>query len=414
MNPNDPPRYFTGLGQAGNWADPNNWNGGGHAVQAGGDAVIAKSTIMNGSFSDNMLSFLDGSTVTVNGAISTTSATLCLSFMICDSATGIFTPGSSFNDAGGFIVGYNHQGTLLAEGNATSHATINAVSSKIGLQPGGQGLATIAGGVWNTSTNFYVGLGGNGTLNVNNGGMVNVGGVFVMGGLPGASGTATVSGGGQINVVGNVAIGGGLSGSGSGTMTVGTSGTLTAGGGVSVSAGSALIMAGGVVNAARAASGVVVSGNLSGQGTINAQAGGISDAGTITASGGTLVLNGALSGSGHLNIAGGSTAQITGAALGNVGIAFTGAGANLVLAHGAVEHGTISGFVAGDTIVMAGVDAIGWNGTTDILTLSSHGTAVDQLHLAGTYAGNPFTLTQSAAGAIIGVSSQQSGGITHH
>jgi hypothetical protein len=73
----------------------------------------------------------------------------------------------------------------------------------------------------------------------------------------------------------------------------------------------------------------------------------------------------------------------------------------MVLAHGVVDQGVISGFAAGDSLVMQDVDHIGWNGSTDVLTLSDDGAVVDTLHFAGTYATGAFTLTQTGAGALI-------------
>ena len=392
-NPNDPPRSFTGHGQLGNWNDPANWDGGVKAPRPTGDVVIPVSTTMNGAFTSNILMLLGQETVTVNGALTVLSPGLCVAFMICDNAEAVFTPTSSLTDnAGGVVVGQDKIGRIVLEGNATNRATVTDVSGKVGVIAGSHGNADISGGIWNNTSNFYVGLGGNGVLTVENGGALNVGTTFVVGANTTASGQVTVATGGQIHVGTDATIGGGGPNGpgGQGSLVINATAQCDVGGSLNVGTAGKLTMSGGTVNDAGSGGVRVFSGGaLSGNGTINAVAGGINDSGTITAAGGTLVLNGALSGKGILSIGANSTAMITGASLGSVGIAFAGSNAALDLAHGAIDHGTISGFVAGDSIVMAGVDHIGWNGTTDVLTLSQAGAVVDTLQFAGTYAGNP-------------------------
>jgi hypothetical protein len=51
---------------------------------------------------------------------------------------------------------------------------------------------------------------------------------------------------------------------------------------------------------------------------------------------------------------------------------------------------------------MNGVNGIAWNAATDVLTLSHSGSLVDTLQFAGTYTGDPFTLAQNGATALIG------------
>ena len=58
---------------------------------------------------------------------------------------------------------------------------------------------------------------------------------------------------------------------------------------------------------------------------------------------------------------------------------------------------------------MAGVDTLAWNASTDVLTLSSGSQTVDQIHLAGAYASNALTLTQTSAGAMIGLAVSHTG-----
>jgi T5SS/PEP-CTERM-associated repeat protein len=344
-------------------------------------------------------------TVTINGAITTTSTALCESFMVCDNAVAVFTPTSSLISAGGLQVGVDAPGTLTAQGNATAQCTLTTNSGEIGLFVGSNGHMNVDGAIWNDTQQLYVGAHGTGTLTVDSGGVVNVADSLNVGATIGSSGTVVISGGGTINVAGSANVGGHESiGTGVAALSIGTGSSLDVQKNLTVSRLGSLTMAGGTLTALGTGGGFSVKVSqgamVSGAGTINATAG-IADSGVITAAGGTLVLNGAIGGSGTINIAGGSTVSITGATIGRVAQVFAGANATMVLAHGVVDQGVISGFAAGDSILMQGVDHIGWNGSTDVLTLSDAGAVVDTLHFAGTYATGAFSLTQTGAGALI-------------
>jgi hypothetical protein len=147
---------------------------------------------------------------------------------------------------------------------------------------------------------------------------------------------------------------------------------------------------------------ILPGGTLAGFGTVATTNGGISDAGTIVASGGTLLLNGVVSGAGELAIAAHSTAELNGATLGNVDVVFNGQGASLDLSQGIVANGVLQDFGLGDTITMPGVTGTVYNTGDNVLTMTDLGKVVDQLHFAGSYQGNSFTLSQTSAGAVIG------------
>jgi deoxyribose-phosphate aldolase len=83
------------------------------------------------------------------------------------------------------------------------------------------------------------------------------------------------------------------------------------------------------------------------------------------------------------------------------GLAFIGAGGTLALAHGATVTAPIAGFAIGDIISMAGVDAISFKASTGVLTLSDAGTTVTKLHLAGSFAGDVFGVSQSGGVGVI-------------
>jgi len=409
-------RLYTGLGQSGNWSDPNNW-GGGTAAGASNIALFEMSATENGSFTARQLMFLGTESITVNGALTSVSPGLCASFMVCDQATLTLKPTGSITSAGGLIVGNESVGTLIAQGNSTAHSTITSVSGKIGQNIGGVGTATIDGAVWNNSVNMFVGQNSQGTLNVLDGGQVTDGTSFVVGANTGATGVVNLASGAKLTVGSFAKIGGGdpTTAGGLGTMNVGASSLFSVAGPLKIASGSALDLTGGTVTVTDNVTGLKIwtGGTLSGFGTVNSLPTGIGDDGTIRATGGTLVLNGMVSGAGSLQIAASSTAQITASKLGLATVNFAGSNGTLALAHGITSLATITNFAAGDHITMAGIDSLSWNSTKDLLTLSSGGHVVDTLHIAGTYASTDFTLTQGSAAAIIGLVSHPTTSATH-
>jgi T5SS/PEP-CTERM-associated repeat protein len=409
-------KTYTGLGQSGNWSDPNNW-GGVTAAGASNVALFQMSATENGSFTARQLMFLGTESITVNGALSSLSPGLCASFMVCDQATLTLKPTGSITSAGGLIVGNDSVGTLIAQGNSAAHSTLTSVSTKIGQNVGAVGTATIDGAVWNNSTNMFVGQNAAGTLSVLDGGRITVGTSFVVGANVGATGTVNLASGAQLSVASYAKIGGGdpTQAGGLGTVNVGANSSFSVAGPLKIASGSALNLTGGTVNVTDTVTGLKIwtGGTLSGFGTVTSLPTGIGDDGTIRATGGTLVLNGMVSGAGSLQIAANSTAQITASKLGLATVNFAGSNGTLALAHGVTSLAAITNFAAGDHITMAGIDSLSWNATKDILTLSSGGQVVDTLHILGTYASTDFTLTQGSAAATIGLVSHTSTSATH-
>ena len=73
-------------------------------------------------------------------------------------------------------------------------------TSRLGGAASTTGIATVTGpgSQWNISgTNFFIGFLGAGTLNIENGGLVNTGNT-VLGNIAGSSGTLNISGGGTL------------------------------------------------------------------------------------------------------------------------------------------------------------------------------------------------------------------------
>ncbi len=419
---------FSGHGQAGNWSDPANWTGNVLPNTTSSTALFNANETLNSSFSVFNMMVLGNETLTINGTLTTTSTNLCRSFMVCDNATTNFTSTSVLNDAGGLIVGVEATGTFSAIGNGAAHPVLNSRDGKIGQHQNSNGTMTLNDAVWNVSDRMFVGLSGIGNLTESAGTHVSVAACFGIGANLGGTGHVTLSGGSTLSV-GTFAIIGGNgidtdtppppgTGTGTGTLTVGAGSTFSAAMSLQVSAGSTVTLAGGTVSVGNAYPGLMLSGALSGYGTVSVgpagqNSAGITDNGVVTASGGTLVLNSSIAGTGALQIASGSTLAINGHSIGVPSIAFTGSNGTLDLAHGIADHATITGFAAGDSILMAGVDAMSFNASTDVLSLSSGGHVVDQLQLTGTYASTAFSLTETSAGAVIGFASTHMATIGH-
>jgi T5SS/PEP-CTERM-associated repeat protein len=398
--------YFDGDGQAGNWGDPNNWWNG----LPGADSVVVVpvSATLNGSFAANSVMLLGNETVTINGTVTTQNPNPCEGFMVCDGAAATFTPGSALNDAGALIVGNDGNGTLTA----LAGVTLGSLDGLIGRMDAGVGALVISDAHWNSVDDVLVGDDGRGALTVTANGVVTVGTNLDIGANHGSRGQVTVSDGGTLAIASLLAVGSNQNsafGSGTGTLTVAAGGVVTVGFELAVYAGNALTLDGGTIEGGAYATDMRVfsGGFLSGFGTIAMPAGMIADCGTMVATGGTLLLNGILTGAnGVLDIAGGATADITGTQITGVSIGFTGAHGVLELANGVIDPGTITGFAAGDEILMSGVNGLSFNASTDILTLGEGNTAVAKLHFDGPYASNAFTLTQTAAGAAITLASR--------
>jgi T5SS/PEP-CTERM-associated repeat protein len=272
----------------------------------------------------------------------------------------------------------------------------------------GAGNVTFNDATWNVSKSLVVGLEGSGTLSVTNGGMVSAE-VVQTGVRSGSSGDIALTNGGTLNASISLSIGSGPQaedGSGTGTITVDATSLIKVGSKMIIQPNQSLALSGGSLEMGPQAVDllIVAGGTLSGYGTVSAMSGaGISDFGTISATGGTLILNGAVHENGVLSIGAASTAYVDGPALGHIAVEFSGAGATLELATGIMSDATLHDFAVGDHIVMAGVNGIGFDAALDVLELKENGHAVDRLQLVGSYAADQFTISQSSAGAVIGL-----------
>ena len=421
---------FSGQGQTGNWSDPANWMGGVVPNTTSSIGLLTTGAELDTSFGVYRMMMLGNEQVTINGTLSTMSTNHCNSFMVCDGAVANFTSTSALHDAGGLIVGKDAVGTVHVQGDGATRPVLATRDGKIGQHLHSQGTMTVDDAVWHNSDRMFVGLSGIGTLTVSDASQVTVGYCFGIGANKGGVGSVTLSGGSTLSV-GTFAIIGGNgvdtdtpppagTGIGTGTINIEAGSTFSVVQSLKISMGSSANLVGGTLNVANAYPGLMLNGGtLSGFGTVSVGAAGqhsagITDGGSVTASGGTLVLNSSISGSGQVHIAAGSTLAINGASIGVPRISFDGSDGTLSLAHGIADHATIAGFAAGDTITMAGIDGMGFNASTDVLSLTSGGHVVDTLLLAGSYANNAFTFTQdSAGGGVIGLASAHMAMVGH-
>ncbi len=420
---------YDGHGQAANWSDPANWVGG----KVPSAALIARALFtsdatLNTSFTVGGLMMLGTEAITVNGALTTTSLNQCEAFMICNGATVTFAPGATLNDAGGLEVGVHAFGSFTAKGSGTTQSKIDVQYGQVGFHANSNGVVSVDDASFTVANWLYLGLSGQGSLTVSNGGTVSVGAFLMLGADQGGTGNLTLSSGAQMTVGSAVTLGGNCvdqvtpaaagTPMGTGTLTVGAGSSLTAGQAVHVMAGSAVVMAGGTMSVTSAFPGIDVraGGTLSGFGTLNVpnhapgQVSGLMVSGTVESVGGTLTINAPVGGTGQAQIADGSTMVLNGASVAVPTIHFMGGNGTLVLSHGIDDRSTtVTGFTGGDHILMAGVDQLAWNPSTDVLTLGAGGQTVDHVQFAGSYASNAFTLTQTSAGAMISLAVTHTG-----
>jgi T5SS/PEP-CTERM-associated repeat protein len=254
-------------------------------------------------------------------------------------------------------VGYGGNGTLnITNGGAVSSQGFGY----IGDSPGSAGTVTVSGigSQWTAADGYVVvGSSGNGTLNINHGGTVSSSNVYLagssFGSVPGATGSATVDGAGSALTIG-------------GTFTIGYSGdgTLSITNGGTVSNGAASI--GGSL--AGSASAVTVNGTGSTWNTQSLFVGAVGNAALHVSHGGTVSAGGSGSAIGG---SGGSTSTVT---VDGAGSAWTNSGDLLVGNAGAAvlsitNGGTVTSsgaFISGNYPAVANtvtVDGAGSNWT---------------------------------------------------
>ncbi len=235
----------------------------------GANSVWTNTSSLNiGYFGSATLNILDGGEVTTatTGVVATQGGS--------DGIVNVQGLNSTWAVAGNLFVGGGGTGTLNIENGGT---VTNAFTGRIGS--GGVGFINVLGAdsSWTSSGGLVVGQGGNGTLSLQNGGSA-AGSYIRVADLPGSTGSATVDGAGSI---------------------MSTSGWLSVGGSETASGGTGTldVTDGGAVNIATIT-------KLWAGGTLNLDGGTLTTGSFDNASGGTLNLN-----SGTLTIDGGTFDQ---------------------------------------------------------------------------------------------------------
>ena len=402
---------FTGGGQAGVWTDARNWKG--NLVPAAGDQAIlfnAGSQTFSGPVTAGTVMLLGTGTISFNGTVTATDTGFCAGIMVCQNETMTMNAGSTLNDVNGaLLIGVHGEGSFVATGTAQKATTINTANATIGKFAGaGVGHVTIDGATWNNQTVAFIGFDGSGTLDVRDNGVANIGGNLSVAGGTQSTGAVTVEAGSTINVGGSSGVGtpraDGSSG-GSGMITVDAGGTLNIGYWMVEGPTSSIVLNDGAIHMGTSGQGwLAVQGGatVSGYGTITSTSNIFSDAGTVTARGGTLEIGSNIGGTGTLAIAANSELKLDGAADQTAGITFTGANATLELQNNARVTSPITGFSAGDKIIFdALIDSVKWAPSTNSLALVSGGHTVDTLHLGGLAASALFDVQHAGSTSII-------------
>ena len=222
---------------------------GGLQVSSGGNLTTGKLTIGTIPPGSGTL------TITSGGVVNTGPATLGLQAGTAGTVT-VMGSGSELNTGANTLsVGFSGQGTLTIQNGGVVN---NNSVAFIGANPGSVGTVTVTGAgsqlISNGLHGLYVGVDGQGTLTIQNGGMVEDSQTLIASGN-GANGAAaigavTVTGAGsELNSAGGVFVG---YDGGQGTLTIQNGGAVSDGygivGGISGSPGSVLLDAGTWIN----------------------------------------------------------------------------------------------------------------------------------------------------------------------
>jgi fibronectin-binding autotransporter adhesin len=403
-----PTTVFNGQGQVGNWNDTLNWAG---HVLPGSTAIALLNGIgpetFSGPISVGTIMLLGTSSVAFNGTVNTSGEGFCRGIMVCNGGTMTFNAGSTLNDlAGSLNIGVHAVGSFTAKGTAGSPTVINTAHALVGQFAQGVGTITIDDATWNASGLAVIGDAGTGSLDVRDGGQVNIGGNLSVAARDGSVGNITVEAGSTMTVAGNAGLGGLLADQsyGTATVTINAGGTLNIGHSLVERANSSIVLKGGAVNLGTSGQGGMAlqsGGSISGYGTLSSANNLLSDAGVIKAQGGTLEINSNVGGAGNIDIANNSTVKLDGSVHVSV-IDFTGTNGSLELQGVAPFTSQISDFAAGDKIVFdTMIDSVKWQPGSGSLALSSGGHVVETLHLGGIATNAMFDLHTVAGSSII-------------
>ena len=325
-------KIFNAQGQTNNWSDTKNWVGG--VVPGSADVALLNGVgpeKFAGPISVGTIMLLGASNVAFDGIVNTSGEAFCRGIMVCNGGTMTFNAGSTLNDlAGSLNIGVHAVGNFIANGSAGRATVINTADALVGQFAQGVGTVTIDDATWNASGTALIGGDGTGSVDVRDGGQVNIGGNLGLAVSNISFGNVTVEAGSTINVTGTAGFGTSQADQASGgvaTVTVNAGGTLNIGHWLVEGSTSSLILNGGAVNLGTSGQGWIVlqsGGAVSGHGTLSSMSNVLLDNGLIKAQGGTLEIKSNVSGTGSIDVGTDSTAKLDGSAIQASVIDFTG------------------------------------------------------------------------------------------
>ncbi|MFS9380609.1 autotransporter outer membrane beta-barrel domain-containing protein [Citrobacter sp. ANG330] len=434
-------------------------------VNGEGELTITDSGVVNSTGTGTIGNAADGSgAVTVDGANSQWNLTGVLTSGAAGTGTMALTNSASVTSNGG-IVGSTETGTgtvnissgslwnngigALKVGdagtgilNVNTTGTVTAGNTTIGNAAAGTGTVNVSGvnAVMNM-TSLTTGASGQGTLAINDGGVVNTTGTGITGSGAGSTGTVTVDGAGsQWNLTGSLTTGA----AGNGTMTLTNEAVVTSVGGfvgnTGAGNGSVDVSNGAVWDSTALAAGQSASlmvGNAA-TGAINIHDGGVVESssailgnaatsdGSVTVDGQDSVLNTAdltvgQSGTGSLDITNGGKVSVTnistiGAGAGGNGTATVEGANSQWISNSLIVGGSGSGTVTltDGALLQSGYASLGksaggngtvnvssgavWNDSTNLIEVGDAGTGSLNINAGGTVNTDSFAVGVSAGG----------------
>jgi len=369
-------------------------------ISGAGSSVTLNGGLEDGDFGNASVTVQAGASVTA----STTSANGFPGVLIeagaGHSVLTVTGAGTKFADTGEIQVGgtlSTGSGTLLISAGATVTAALAqgqsiACASIGGLTGAGLSSATVTGkgSDWTIAGGLQMGGGGGASLlDVTAGGTVSASSVLVDTIGSASLGTILVEGAGSLLSTGTLTIGGGK---GTGLLKVESGASVDVTGAVGV--GGIAVLSGGTLSA-----GTTITVNAgSGIGGSGVLGGAIVDLGRVDALSGKLTCLGPISGTGSLAITSGGTLVLDGIASKTIGLDYAAGGGTLSLVSSADLAGTITGWSAGDFILLQTQDVVSGtfsNGTATLL--GSNGATLGTLDFAGNLSVGNFTLSHPTA-----------------
>jgi T5SS/PEP-CTERM-associated repeat protein len=168
---------FNGQGKIGTWSDPQNWTG--QTLPGSTDVALLNGVApetFTGRVSVGTIMLLGASNVAFDGTVDTSGEGFCRGIMVCNGGTMTFNAGSALNAlAGSLNIGVHAVGSFIANGTAGRPTVVNTADALVGQYAQGVGTVTIDDATWNASGTALIGGDGTGSLDVRDGGLINIG-----------------------------------------------------------------------------------------------------------------------------------------------------------------------------------------------------------------------------------------------